>query len=698
MSLINKVGHIFWPFKNNTKVDSHEKTSFAKTQDKATLVQEKTLSWKFGVRPGGDAAPTHFVTKKQFQSLNSSRSSTDSNSFTYSSIETLVQEARSQETDNTQKKTASWFSKTVSWFPKKVQRQVDKRYVEGIQVKLTSNGAKIGQKAPAFYNEINAKVKELQDLLNDPNSDIETIVAKKEELKQLDVRLNDLLKKIRITDVANKKLGGLAKDFIAQGKAKVVFHATQPDMVIIMPVKSIFGSIFNPKRREIKKEVQTTIDIKNTLCEVNLTRFFIDYHLFTGEKEAKEMAKELTDRYGNIQEVVKAFTGPDLKAIKKDFDEDFSRNIKKIYKLFNHEDMMEDVDKLRNVGSHLALHMEEMQIEGTSELVVTAPEAFDDLENFLRKTPPSFSQSLELVRQLFQGMQDLEDAGYVHRDLKPENVFLYRNKDGSIHLRIGDFGKTKKIGKEQHVMRSGNSRFAPPEGRDSFEGERFGAMAIAIRIMESQFLNKDREMLIPLKKPVSDPLAPETPVQEPVSGPQTPAAPVLEREDEDSTIADGIELEEFTRSDSQTTTEFEELTQPKFEQPSNLTEAQKKANYRFGFEQYLVDHPHTKQLRKESFKDKLIFCSRSLYLANQGRPAKEQLAQAETATHAYVDALFDEIKNNKKYQTVAETDEFKDIEQIFKAVTSSNYDKRPSMDRATMSMNNLIQAYQDSLA
>ena len=59
-----------------------------------------------------------------------------------------------------------------------------------------------------------------------------------------------------------------------------------------------------------------------------------------------------------------------------------------------------------------------------------------------RTTP---AEVLEIVAQLARALDKTHTAGVVHRDLKPENLFVTQRDDGSMRMRILDFGIAKLV-------------------------------------------------------------------------------------------------------------------------------------------------------------------------------------------------------------------------------------------------------------
>lgn len=58
-----------------------------------------------------------------------------------------------------------------------------------------------------------------------------------------------------------------------------------------------------------------------------------------------------------------------------------------------------------------------------------------------RKLPEALT--MELVKQLLEGLAAAHHAGIVHRDLKPDNVFLCETEGSTPHVKIVDFGISK---------------------------------------------------------------------------------------------------------------------------------------------------------------------------------------------------------------------------------------------------------------
>lgn len=70
----------------------------------------------------------------------------------------------------------------------------------------------------------------------------------------------------------------------------------------------------------------------------------------------------------------------------------------------------------------------------------------DDLESHLQACgalPPV--RAAELLIQACDGLAEAHRAGVIHRDLKPENLFLARDPDGLVRLKVLDFGVAKML-------------------------------------------------------------------------------------------------------------------------------------------------------------------------------------------------------------------------------------------------------------
>ena len=144
------------------------------------------------------------------------------------------------------------------------------------------------------------------------------------------------------------------------------------------------------------------------------------------------------------------------------------------------------------------------KIKGQFTLIVKA--AVRDLEKQINSitgrgvndTPVTMSERITLMRDMLTGLKDLHEAGYIHGDLKPENCLIVEEKvpkgkknEAGVqnevienHLQIADFGRAAAVKDGESVEYKGNSRFAPPEGRASKEGEGYSSGLMMIRAFE----------------------------------------------------------------------------------------------------------------------------------------------------------------------------------------------------------------------
>jgi serine/threonine-protein kinase len=80
---------------------------------------------------------------------------------------------------------------------------------------------------------------------------------------------------------------------------------------------------------------------------------------------------------------------------------------------------------------------------GLPYIVIELLEGKDLADVLTEKGPLPIADAVDHVLQALEAVAEAHAMGIVHRDLKPSNLFLARRKDGSVTVKVLDFGITK---------------------------------------------------------------------------------------------------------------------------------------------------------------------------------------------------------------------------------------------------------------
>jgi serine/threonine-protein kinase len=80
---------------------------------------------------------------------------------------------------------------------------------------------------------------------------------------------------------------------------------------------------------------------------------------------------------------------------------------------------------------------------GVPYMVMEFLDGFDLSEMLRRQGPLPVAQAVDFVLQACDGVAEAHRVGIVHRDLKPANLFCVRRSDGSLFVKVLDFGISK---------------------------------------------------------------------------------------------------------------------------------------------------------------------------------------------------------------------------------------------------------------
>jgi serine/threonine-protein kinase len=99
----------------------------------------------------------------------------------------------------------------------------------------------------------------------------------------------------------------------------------------------------------------------------------------------------------------------------------------------------------RITNDHVIDIVDVVRVQGRAALIteLLEGEELGLLLDRVKKLP--LSQAIAICRQVCRGLAAAHAAQVVHRDLKPSNLFLVKRDDGSLHVKILDFGVAKLV-------------------------------------------------------------------------------------------------------------------------------------------------------------------------------------------------------------------------------------------------------------
>lgn len=120
----------------------------------------------------------------------------------------------------------------------------------------------------------------------------------------------------------------------------------------------------------------------------------------------------------------------------------------------------------RIANPHVIDIVDVVRVQGRAALVTELLEG-EELGLLLERVGKlPLADAITICRQVCRGLAAAHAAQVVHRDLKPSNLFLVKRDDGSLHVKILDFGVAKLVGGTELTgtgMLLGTPAFMAPE-------------------------------------------------------------------------------------------------------------------------------------------------------------------------------------------------------------------------------------------
>ncbi len=289
----------------------------------------------------------------------------------------------------------------------------------------------------------------------------------------------------KVEKIVTIKLGKMKR--VAQGSAKDIWvkigtanEKVDEKVVYLTPVKTFYSSIYHSKKYEIEREVKIAKTIQQKLDIDNLTEILT---LDLNEINAGIQASALVKKFSTMNDLLeRTYLIPD--PVKKFLVEDQKFNDHTAEKIIN--SIQKKTEFL--IDGHLATDYKEIKFDIDGEKIYETPKAEGNVEEQFNEKIVPFPTSFKMASDFLKGLGNMHRTGYVHGDLKADNLLILGE-----HVSLSDFGKTTQLDAHTSVIHTGNTRYAPPEGRLSQKGEVYSAALVVIRMLEEEFLTKEKK-------------------------------------------------------------------------------------------------------------------------------------------------------------------------------------------------------------
>jgi serine/threonine-protein kinase len=149
----------------------------------------------------------------------------------------------------------------------------------------------------------------------------------------------------------------------------------------------------------------------------------------------------------------------------------------------------------------------------------------ENLETISERGPMPLSLAARVLMEVCDGLIAAHDKGIIHRDLKPENVFMVQREDGTLVVKLLDFGIAKDTADQKDVTGTytivGSPLYVPPEQIASSRTVDKRADIWAMGVMLYQLVLQrhpfeDASLALLLNKIQNEPLPPFPPDSDPM--------------------------------------------------------------------------------------------------------------------------------------------------------------------------------------